>query len=119
MTGRTVVGISKFSLALLLALLFCGALWAQDADEQKLMDLTNQARAEKGLKPVAWDAPLATAARAHAEQMAREPQISHQYPGEADLSARAAKAGAHFSLIAENVAQGTSPGQIHGAWMQS
>jgi hypothetical protein len=106
-------------MVLLLTLPMGRALLAQDADEQKLIELTNQARAEAGLKPVAWDANLAAAARAHAEQMAREPQISHQYPGEAELSARAAQAGALFSLIAENVAQGTSPGQIHGAWMQS
>jgi hypothetical protein len=92
---------------------------AQDADERRLVDLTNEARAQAGLKPVVWDASLAAAAHAHAELMTQQGQISHRYPGEADLPERAASAGAHFSVIAENIAGGTSPGQIHGAWMQS
>jgi hypothetical protein len=92
---------------------------AQSAEEQKLVDLTNEARAQGGLKPVVWDAQLAEAAKAHAELMAQKPEISHQYAGEADLLTRAGKAGAKFSTIAENIAMGTSPGQIHGAWMAS
>jgi hypothetical protein len=51
--------------------------------------------------------------------MAGQKELSHRYEGEADLPERAAKAGARFSVIAENIAGGTSPGQIHGAWMQS
>jgi Cysteine-rich secretory protein family len=91
----------------------------QSPDEQKLVELTNEARAQGGLKPVVWDAQLAVAARAHAQMMAQQPEISHQYAGEADLATRAGKAGAKFSVIAENIAMGTSPGQIHGAWMVS
>jgi len=92
---------------------------AQQPDEQRLVDLTNEARAEGGQKPVAWDPALAKAALAHAQLMAQEREISHHYIGEQDLPERAAKAGAHFSTIAENIAMGTSPGQVHGAWMQS
>jgi hypothetical protein len=93
--------------------------WAQDSDERRLVDLTNEARTAAGLKPVVWDANLAAAAHAHAVLMSQQGEISHRYPGEADLPERAASAGAHFSVVAENVAGGTSPGQIHGAWMQS
>ena len=92
---------------------------AQTPDERKLLDLTNQARAEAGLKPVMWDAALATAAHAHAALMAQQGEISHRYPGEADLTERAASVGAHFSVIAENIATGYSPGQIQDSWMQS
>src|SRR5580658_5861514 len=92
---------------------------AQTADERRLVDLTNQARAQTGLKPVEWDAALAAAARAHALLMSQQSEISHRYTGEADLPERAASAGAHFSVIAENIAAGTTPGQVHGAWMQS
>ena len=92
---------------------------AQTADERRLVDLTNQARAEAGLKPVEWDLNLANAARTHALLMSQQGEISHRYTGEADLPERAASAGAHFSVIAENIAAGTTPGQIHGAWMQS
>ena len=87
--------------------------------EQKLVDLTNQSRAEAGLKPLAWDQSLAAAARAHAQLMAAQGQISHRYQGEADLGQRAAQAGAHFSLIEENVAMGFSPDTIHNSWMHS
>jgi uncharacterized protein YkwD len=92
---------------------------AQSPDEQRLVDLTNEARTHAGLKPVQWDAALAAAAHTHAELMAKQGQISHQFDGEPDVAQRASAAGAHFSTIAENVAQGRSPGQVHGAWMQS
>jgi hypothetical protein len=92
---------------------------AQEPDERQLVDLTNEARAEGGAKPVVWDQALADAARAHAILMSREAEISHRYIGELDLPERAAKVGAHFSMIAENIAMGTTPGQVHGAWMQS
>jgi uncharacterized protein YkwD len=54
---------------------------------------------------------LAAAARRHCLRMAAEGPISHRYEGEPDLSERAAQAGAHFSLIEENVAVGPDPGR--------
>src|SRR5271163_4998597 len=109
---------------LVVGLLLMGSLvgrvaMAQTEGERRLVDLTNQARAEAGLKPVEWDANLAAAARTHAVLMSQQSEISHRYTGEADLPERAASAGAHLSLIAENIAAGPTPGQIHGAWMQS
>jgi hypothetical protein len=109
-----------YGLTALLALaLIVVSAQAQEPNERRLVDLTNEARTQAGLKPVVWDAKLAAAAHAHAVRMAAEAEISHRYADEADLPERAASAGAHFSVIAENIAQGTSPGQIHGAWMQS
>jgi uncharacterized protein YkwD len=95
------------------------ALHAQSAAERQLVDMANDARAEAGLQPLKWDAGLAAAAHAHAVLMASEGQISHRYGGEQDLPERAAKAGAHFSLIEENIAVGPSPAQIHDGWMHS
>ena len=40
-------------------------------------------------------------------------QLSHQFPGEPSLQDRARQAGARFSTIAENVAQGPTLGGIH------
>jgi hypothetical protein len=51
--------------------------------------------------------------------MAAEGPISHQYVGEADVSDRAGQAGAHFSLIEENVAIGPDAAAIHEEWMHS
>ena len=85
----------------------------------QIMLLANRSRAEAGAGQLQWDAALATAARRHCMRMAAEGSISHQYAGEPDVSARAAQAGAHFSLIEENVALAPNPATIHNAWMHS
>ncbi len=86
---------------------------------EQLLALANQARAEHGAPPLQWDGNLAAAARQHCLRMAAEGPISHRYPGEADLSERAGQAGAHFSLIEENVAVGPSASEVHDEWMHS
>jgi uncharacterized protein YkwD len=86
---------------------------------QQLFQLGNQARAAQGLPALEWDPALAAAALKHCARMAAEGPISHQYAGEPNLSQRAAQAGAHFSLIEENVAAGPTPASIHQAWMNS
>ncbi|MGA3011821.1 MAG: CAP domain-containing protein [Terracidiphilus sp.] len=81
--------------------------------------LANHARAQAGAGPLKWDAALAAAARRHCLRMAAEGVISHQYADEPEISERAAQAGAHFSVIEENVAIAPDPGSIHNAWMRS
>jgi hypothetical protein len=85
----------------------------------QIFALGNQARAQAGVKSLAWDPTLAAAAFEHCRMMAAAGGISHQYRGEPDLSSRAAQAGAHFSLIEENVAMAPSAAAVHQAWMQS
>lgn len=85
----------------------------------QLLALANQARAAAGAGPLRWDDALAVAARKHCQRMATEGPIGHRYPGELDLSERAGLAGAHFDMIEENVAIGTTPEQIHDEWMHS
>ena len=109
---------------LLLASLIASSVWAQDPQsaspaEQHLLDATNQVRTDRGLPPLHWDPSLAYAAHAHAELMIRQNQLSHQYPGEPDLTARAGQAGAHFQAIAENVAMGPGAAAIQKQWMES
>lgn len=89
-----------------------------DAAEQ-LFAMGNQARAQTGVAPLAWDPALAAAARKHCERMVAEGAIAHRYGGEMDLSERASVAGAHFGLIEENIAVGSYPAQIHEGWMNS
>lgn len=89
------------------------------AKEGELFELTNQARAARGVAPLEWDPALASAAHSHCLRMAAEGPISHQYGGEPDLSQRAGQAGAHFSLIEENVAVGPYTDAIHQGWMHS
>jgi hypothetical protein len=51
--------------------------------------------------------------------MAVEGPISHRYAGEPEPAERAARAGAHFNLVEENVALGPDPATIHQQWMHS
>lgn len=88
-------------------------------DSEQLMALANQARAQAGVRPLVWDPALAQAALAHCRRMVKEGPIAHRYGGEPDVSGRAAAAGAHFSVIEENVAIGPSPEGIHSEWMHS
>jgi hypothetical protein len=87
--------------------------------EQYLFTAANHERAQQGLPALRWDDKLYRAADAHAVEMVQRESISHQYPGEPDISARVLRAGAHFSVVAENVAEAPTAVRIHDAWMQS
>src|SRR5271155_674311 len=89
------------------------------ADEKFLLDATNRERAAAGLQPLKWDDNLAAAARQHAQLMAHENFLLHQLPGEPPLDERAAQAGAKYAMIAENIAVGPNPEEIHDGWMHS
>jgi hypothetical protein len=89
------------------------------AEARQIFALANEARTQAGVGRLDWDPALAAAALAHCERMAAEGPISHQYRGEQDLTTRTAGAGAHFSVIEENVAVGPSADAIHEEWMQS
>jgi cysteine-rich secretory family protein len=86
---------------------------------EQLFALANRTRAAQGLGTLKWDPALATAAMQHCVRMAAEGPISHRYGGEPDLTARAGQAGAHFSLIEENIAVGPNPASVHQGWMNS
>jgi hypothetical protein len=81
--------------------------------------MTNAARSEQGLAPLRWDEALAQAARAHAELLLQNRQLSHQFAGEPGLALRAAQAGAHFQTVAENVAEGPDIDTLQRGWMKS
>ena len=108
-------------LTLLTFALLASPAHSQTPNEQLLLVLANQSRAEHNLPPLTWDLALARAAHAHLAFMARAGgPVEHQYPGEPDLLARGTQAGAHFNSIAENVA-GSYPNAeaIHEGWMNS
>jgi uncharacterized protein YkwD len=86
---------------------------------EQLFVLTNQARAAQGLPALQWDPALAQAALRHCQRMSVEGALSHHYAGELDLTSRAGQAGAHFSLIEENIALGAYPASIQQGWMNS
>lgn len=117
-----------------MGLVFCMAMtaplvWSQAAQQAvktpiqpeawQLVLRANGARNEQGVKPLWWDPALAKAALEHCQRMVQEGELAHRYGGEANVGERAAQAGAHFSLIAENIAIGATPAAIHESWMNS
>ncbi|HTX77711.1 MAG TPA: CAP domain-containing protein [Terracidiphilus sp.] len=87
--------------------------------EQYLLAAANQERIARGLSVLRRDPTLAQVAAEHAREMAVHGTISHQFPGEPELSNRGASAGIAFSVISENVAEAPSAVQIHDMWMHS
>jgi hypothetical protein len=113
------------TIALLLAVLFIAwpspLVHAEQTGyaEHALFDAANRERVALGLQPLRWDEALAAAARDHALRMAQRNTLSHQLPGELPLQDRARLAGARYTTIAENVAEGPTPEMIHTSWMHS
>jgi uncharacterized protein YkwD len=114
-----------FTIALLVAVVLSANLIVVHAApetasaERALFDAANRERAAQGLAQLRWDNALANAAREHAQLMAQRNTLSHQFPGEPALQDRARAAGARFTEIAENVAEGPSADVIHASWMHS
>ena len=114
-----------FTIALLVAVVLSANLIVVHAApqtasaERALFDAANRERAAQGLAQLRWDNALAKAARDHAQLMAQRNTLSHQFPGEPALQDRARVAGARFTEIAENVAEGPSADVIHASWMHS
>lgn len=93
-----------------------------DADLRKarqLLDLVNEARVARGSGELEWDGALADAAMKHCLRMSTEGPIAHRYTGEDDLTTRAGAAGAHFSIIEENIAVASRVDSIHQGWLES
>src|ERR1700688_3482236 len=91
----------------------------ENGSAQILFESANHERAAQGLAPLKWSATLAAAARQHALRMAAQNTLSHQLPGEPGMVDRASQAGARFSSLAENVAEGPNAEGIHEQWMNS
>jgi len=86
---------------------------------QQILRLVNQARAQASLAPLALDETLSQAAQAHGRKMLQHGQLSHQFPGEADLLVRLGQSGVHLSRAGENVAFDYSAAHAHQALMLS
>ncbi|HTC65090.1 MAG TPA: CAP domain-containing protein [Candidatus Saccharimonadales bacterium] len=101
-------------------LFLAASIYAQEhGPAQILFESANRERAAKGLGLLKWDPALAAAAHQHAQRMAEQNTLSHQLHGEPEMLERAKQAGAHFSSLAENVAEGPSAEEIHKQWMHS
>jgi len=114
--------LGRFFLALIFSSLFATKIFSQQVpagDVKFLFDAVNYDRKSENLPPLKWDAELAAAARAHVHQLAERDRLSHQFPGEPDMAERVRTAGAHFSALAENIAEAPSIDELHIGWMKS
>ncbi len=87
--------------------------------EKRIFEELNHERASHGLNALQWDDHAASAARAHAQLLAENGTLSHQFPGEATLPERLGATGARFTVSAENVARTEYIQDIHPALMGS
>jgi uncharacterized protein YkwD len=83
-------------------------------------DAINAYRKSKGLKPLKLDAELTTAARAHAQDLAKWDRISHYGSDGSNPWDRVKRAGYNAKLAAENVGTGqASFAEVLKGWQDS
>lgn len=114
--------LARFFLALIFSSPLVTKVFSQQVptgDVKFLFDAVNYDRKSEGLPSLKWDAQLAAAARAHVHQLAERGWLSHRFPGEPDMAERARSAGAHFSMLAENIAEAPSIDELHIGWIKS
>jgi hypothetical protein len=87
--------------------------------EKRIFEELNNERASHGLTALQWDGHAANAARAHAQLLAENGKLSHQFPGENSLPERLGAMGARFTVSAENVARTEFLEDVHPALMGS
>ena len=87
---------------------------------QVTLNLANEERRLQGLQPLQPDLLFLSAARAHAEDLARTGTISHEGSDGSTPGQRVTAAGYVWTSVGENVAAGqTSPEEVVAAWMKS
>ena len=78
---------------------------AANSFERRAFELVNDERRARGQQPFVWDADLASLARQHSENMARQNFFAHAGPDGLDTADRAAVGGlCGWRAIAENIA---------------
>ncbi len=88
-------------------------------DQRKMLDLLNRERRADGLPALQWDQHLAQSAHTHARLMVAQNDLSHQLPGEAELSNRVGVTGLRFTATAENLALAPTVESAHDGLMKS
>lgn len=88
---------------------------------QKVLDLTNQERTKRGLRPLALQTELANSASWHAKDLSKRDTLSHSDHLGRSAAERAEAFGyGSWTRIGENVAAGQqSPEQVLQSWLAS
>ena len=88
-------------------------------DSQTLMNRINDERISRGFSKLEWNDHLAESALAHGRRLVDQGRLSHQLPGEPDLSERIHATGLRFDAAGENLAVAGSVEEIHSELMNS
>jgi uncharacterized protein YkwD len=87
--------------------------------EMKMLELVNQERTKRGLKPLAWDPELVPVARAHSQDMFARGYFSHYTPEGKDPFDRMKASNIKYYSAGENLALGPTLGICHDGLMNS
>jgi uncharacterized protein YkwD len=87
--------------------------------EMKMLELVNQERTKRGLKPLQWDPQLLPVARAHSQDMFARGYFSHYTLEGKDPFDRMKAAGIKYYSAGENLALGPSLSICHEGLMNS
>ncbi|WP_085524033.1 CAP domain-containing protein [Tuberibacillus sp. Marseille-P3662] len=88
--------------------------------EQKVVELTNQEREQRGLSPLKVDTELSKVAREKSKDMASNNYFSHNSPTYGSPFDMMDQFGISYRTAGENIAKGqTSPQDVVDAWMNS
>ncbi|MBM7646402.1 putative YkwD family protein [Scopulibacillus daqui] len=91
-----------------------------NAFEQKVVELTNQERQKKGLKPLKADNQLAKMARDKSQDMADKGYFDHQSPTYGSPFDMMKTYGIKYTAAGENIAAGQqTPQDVVNSWMKS
>ena len=87
--------------------------------EMKMLDLVNQERTKRGLKPLQWDPELVPVARTHSQDMFARGYFSHYTLEGKDPFDRMKAAGIKYYSAGENLALGPTLSVCHEGLMNS
>ena len=91
-----------------------------NAQEQRVLELTNAARRQNGCGPLSLDSSLVEAAGRHASDMVRRHYFDHTNPDGKSAFDRMHAAGFSGGTMGENIAAGyDSPENVVAGWMKS
>lgn len=90
-----------------------------ETSSHALMNRINEERVSRGFSKLEWNDHLAESALTHGRRLVEQGHLSHQLPGEQDLSERIHTTGLRFDAAGENLAIAGSVEQIHSALMNS
>ena len=85
-----------------------------------MLQLTNEARARAGCRPLTYNTQLERAAQGHADDMSRKRYLSHTSKDGRTFDKRIYATGYDGNIVGENIASGfDTPQEVFRAWMNS